>query len=65
VEFNGTHQLMVYAEDVNVFSANTNVIGNNTEALLEDKRKLGLKVNTVETKNMVVSRHRSAGQNHT
>jgi len=56
---------MVYAEDVNVFSANTNVIGNNTEALLEDKRKLGLKVNTVETKNMVVSRHRSAGQNHT
>jgi hypothetical protein len=42
---NGTHQLLVYANDVNVLSDNGDNIKKNTKTLIDDSKELGLEVN--------------------
>jgi hypothetical protein len=40
LEFNGTHQLLVYADDVNLLGENVNIIESNTKSLLDATKKL-------------------------
>jgi hypothetical protein len=54
LELNGTHQLPVYADNVNTVGKNINMI-KTAEALLETGRKVGLDVDIEKTKYMVVS----------
>ena len=60
---NGTDQLLVCADDVNLLGGSVHTIRKNTEALLITSKEIGLEVNAEKTKYMVMSRDQNAGQN--
>jgi hypothetical protein len=63
LKLNGTHQLLVYAVDVNPLGDNRDTI-KNTEFLIVHSKVVGLEVNAEKTKYMLLSVHQNAGQNH-
>jgi hypothetical protein len=65
LKLNGRHQLLVYADDVNLLDDNTDIIKKNTETLTDASKEAGLEENTEKTKYMLLSRHQNAGQTQT
>ena len=57
LKLNGTHQLLAYADDVNVLGGSIHTLKENAEAT----REIGLEVSADKTKYMVMSRDQNAG----
>jgi hypothetical protein len=55
LKLNGTHQLLVYSDDVNLLDDNIDIIKKNIQTLI---------VNTEKNSYMLLSRRQNAGQNH-
>jgi hypothetical protein len=64
LKLNGTHHLLVYADDVNVLEDNTHTIKKNIQTLIDANKEVGLEVNAEKPKYTLQSRHQNAGQNH-
>jgi hypothetical protein len=62
LELNGTHQLLIYADDVNLLGDSVNTIKENSETLLEASKYIGLQINAEKTKYMM-SCHPNSGKN--
>jgi hypothetical protein len=62
LETNETHQLLVYADDINLLDDSVNTIKENPETLLEASRDIGLEINAEKTKYMIMSRYPNSGQ---
>ena len=64
MQLNSTHQLLVYADDVNILGRRVKTIKKSTEALLVAIKVIGLKVNADKIKYIVMSQDQNAGQSH-
>ena len=61
LKLNGTHQLLVYADNVNILGRSIHTIKKNAEALVVASKETVLEVNADKTKYMVISRDQNAG----
>jgi len=62
LKLSGTHQLLVYADDVNILGGSIHTVKENKEALIVDRKETVHKVNADKTKDMVISQVQNAGQ---
>jgi len=64
LKLNGTHQLLVYADDVNILGESVYTIMKNAEALGVASKENGLEINADKTKYVVMSRDQNTRGTH-
>ena len=62
LKLNGTHQLLVFVDDVNILGGSVHTIKENTKALIVASKEIGLEENAGKTKYKVMSRDQNAGR---
>jgi hypothetical protein len=62
LKLNGTHQLLVYADDVNLLGNKITAANDNTEPLIDASENIRLEVHTEITTYLLIC-HLNAGQN--
>jgi hypothetical protein len=58
LKLNGTHQLLAYADDVNLLGDNLDTIKKSTDTLIAASKEVGLEINAEKTKYVLPSRHK-------
>jgi retron-type reverse transcriptase len=53
----GTHQLLAYADNVNLLGDNKDTTEKNTETLIDASKEIGLEINVEKTKYMLLPRY--------
>jgi hypothetical protein len=61
LKFNSTHQLLAYADDVKIVGENRDTVKENTEALLDASKEVGVEVNRAK---ILMSRYKNLGPKH-
>jgi len=64
LKFYGTHQLLVYADDVNILGGSVHTVKENIEGYIVASKETGLEVNADKTKYMVMYQDQNAGQSY-
>jgi len=64
LKLNGTHQLLVYADDVYTLKGSIHTAKEHAKALVVASKEIRLEVNADKTKYMVMSQDQNAGQSH-
>ena len=64
LKLKGKHQLLVYADDVNILGGSVHTIKENTAVLVDASKEIRLEVNSDRTKYLVMSRDQNAGRSH-
>ena len=64
LKLNGTHQLLVHADGVNVLGGSVHNVKGKVEALIVTSKEIGLDVITDKSKSMVMHRNQNAGRSH-
>jgi len=59
-----THQLVIYADDVNILGRSIHTMKESTKALVVASNEIGLAVSSDEIKYVVMSRDQNEGQSH-
>jgi hypothetical protein len=62
LELNGTHQLLVYADDVNLLRDTIYTLKKNTVMLIDASEEVCLEINIEKTKYMLLSSHQNVGR---
>jgi hypothetical protein len=57
LKLNGTHPLLIYADDVNLLRDNINTRKESTEPLIDASKDVGLEVNTEKARYVLISPH--------
>ena len=61
MKLNGTHQILIYADDVNILGESVHAIKKNAEALVVASKEIGLEVNAFKFKYIAMFRVKDAG----
>ena len=64
MKLNGTHHLLVYANNVNILGGSVHTIKENAEALVVASKEIGLEVNADKPKYMVMSQDLNVELSH-
>jgi hypothetical protein len=64
LELNGTHKILFYADDINLFCDCISTIKENKGILLKGRKYIAPEISPQYTKHMIMFRHLNTGQKH-
>jgi hypothetical protein len=64
LKINGTHQLVVYVDDISILGGSVHTVKENAVAMVVASKETGLEVNVDKTQYMVTFRDQNAGRSH-